>query len=75
MFSDIRKRDGRRVPFDIEKIVSAIGRAFGDTGETADERTCRALAGNVVEKLEQQGLDVPAVEAKMRYSPSMSSFA
>ena len=62
VFSDIRKRDGRRVPFDIDKIVSAIGRAFGDTGETADERTCRALAGNVVEKLEQQGLDVPAVE-------------
>ena len=62
VFSYIRKRDGRRVPFDIDKIVSAIGRAFGDTGETADERTCRALAGNVVEKLEQQGLDVPAVE-------------
>ena len=55
VFSDIRKRDGRRVPFDIDKIVSAIGRAFGDTGETADERTCRALAGNVVEKLSSRG--------------------
>lgn len=62
MFCDIFKRDGRRVPFDISKIVCAIGRAFSDAGEGGDEQVCRALADKVVLRLERQGLDVPSVD-------------
>ncbi len=32
MLTSIRKRDGRQVPFDIDKIGGAIGKAFDATG-------------------------------------------
>ena len=47
-FTQIRKRDGRLVAFDVQKIESAIlkaGRATGEFGEAVAEKlTIRALS-------------------------------
>jgi len=48
MFDKIKKRDGRVVDFDAEKIVSAIAKAGQATGEF-DEKTARRLALKVVQ--------------------------
>ena len=41
--SSIRKRDGRLMPFDEEKIVHAIARAFNATYKPGHEDTDREL--------------------------------
>jgi len=46
----VRKRDGRVVPFDVSKIVSAIARAGAATGEF-DEDVASALTLEVVRRL------------------------
>ena len=62
IIQQIRKRDGRLVPFDEEKIALAIEKAFTATykpgyGETADK-----LAREVVSILEVEGQENPEVE-------------
>jgi len=61
-FKKIRKRDGRIVKFDPEKIVNAINKAGTATGEF-DEKTARKLALRVL-SLTQQAVTnkIPTVE-------------
>ncbi len=62
MITKIRKRDGREVPFNIEKIASAIFKAASVTGGK-DYNTALSLAEKIVEYIECK-LDkkVPTVE-------------
>ena len=62
MITKIRKRDGREVPFNIEKIANAIFKAASAAGGK-DYATALSLAEKVVEYLENT-LDkkIPAVE-------------
>ena len=59
----IRKRDGRIVPFDKEKITNAIYRAIVATG-SKDHSLAELLSARVVKILEQKYGDeaIPAVE-------------
>lgn len=62
MYQYIKKRDGRRVKFDIQKIRSAIERAGLETGEFA-EAEAEALAKKVVARAEKElDVKVPQVE-------------
>ncbi len=58
----LRKRDGRLVDFDAEKIAVAINKAFIATYKPGHEDVARKLAGDVVSILEVEGIDVPDVE-------------
>ena len=62
MITKIRKRDGREVPFNSEKIVNAIFKAAASIGGS-DFNKAIDLAGKVVEQLEiEYGKKVPGVE-------------
>lgn len=62
MITKIRKRDGREVPFNIEKIANAIFKATRAVGEE-DYETSLALAEKVVENLHKNlNTKVPSVE-------------
>jgi len=62
MITKIRKRDGREVPFNIEKITNAIFKATRAAGEE-DYATAMALAEKVVEQLHMDpNIKVPGVE-------------
>ncbi|MEN2774569.1 anaerobic ribonucleoside triphosphate reductase [Acetivibrio clariflavus] len=62
MITKIRKRDGREVPFNIEKITNAIFKATRAAGEE-DYSAAMALAERVVEQLHRDlGKKVPGVE-------------
>lgn len=62
MFSQIRKRDGRVVKFDPEKITNAIAKAGAATGEY-DSGTARRLTIKVLTLAEQLlGDRIPSVE-------------
>ena len=58
----LRKRDGRLVEFDPEKIANAINKAFVATYKPGYEDVARKLAGDVVSILEVDGVDIPDVE-------------
>ena len=58
----LRKRDGREVEFDKEKIASAIARAFEATYKPGQEDVAGSLADEVVSLLEVEGDAVPEVE-------------
>ena len=58
----IRKRDGREVPFHIEKITDALVKAFDATYKPGSEETARRLAEEVVSVLEVDGATTPDVE-------------
>ena len=60
--TQIRKRDGRTVPFDLEKIASAIVKAFDATYKPGNEETAENLAKEVMSILEMEGADTPEVE-------------
>jgi len=62
MITKIRKRDGREVPFNIEKIASAVFKAASATGGK-DYKTAMDLAERVVDHIEE-AMDkrVPDVE-------------
>ena len=60
--SSIRKRDGRLMPFDEEKIVHAITKAFNATYKPGHEDTARKLADEVLSILEVEGNQQPDVE-------------
>ncbi|MCX7842133.1 MAG: anaerobic ribonucleoside triphosphate reductase [Clostridia bacterium] len=62
MITKIKKRDGREVPFNIEKIANAIFKAASATGGK-DFGTAMALAEKVVEYIENKlNKKIPAVE-------------
>ena len=62
MIIHIIKRDGRKVPFNIEKIETAIFRAAQSVGGT-DENEALELAAQVCESYEKEyGKEVPTVE-------------
>ncbi len=60
----IRKRDGREVPFDAEKIENAIFRAFQASSSAKGRETAQALAQQVVSELEnnENVSSTPSVE-------------
>ena len=53
MITSIKKRDGRVVPFDCEKIDQAITRAFAASGSQKGEDTAKELTRLVMEDLEK----------------------
>jgi ribonucleoside-triphosphate reductase len=62
MITKIKKRDGREVPFNIEKIANAVFKAASATGGK-DYSTAMELAEKVVEYIEaDKGRKVPDVE-------------
>ena len=58
----IRKRDGRVVPFHENKIADAINKAFVATYKPGYEETAAKLAHEVASVLEVEGKDCPEVE-------------
>jgi ribonucleoside-triphosphate reductase (formate) len=57
----VRKRDGRVVPFDKEKIVEALYKAAIAVGGR-NKKLAREIAGEVVFELDRVGLTEPSVE-------------
>ena len=64
MIRNIKKRDGRIVPFDREKIEQAIEKSFMASGTRKTQETARELTSLVMHELERdENLpDVPSVE-------------
>lgn len=62
MITTIKKRDGRTAYFDINKIASAINKAFAATKVEKDYGECLTLADEVEHQLEDDGLESPTVE-------------
>lgn len=60
MIKVIKKRDGRIVPFDMQKITTAIQKAFDATG--VHSSGAEDLARQVARRLEETGVDQPEVE-------------
>ncbi|MGM0688266.1 MAG: anaerobic ribonucleoside-triphosphate reductase, partial [Bacillota bacterium] len=62
-FKEIRKRDGRVVPFDPEKITDAIFKAARAVGGS-DRGIAENLTGQVIRSLEEKAMDgvIPSVE-------------
>ena len=58
----LRKRDGRIVDFDKEKIVVAIRKAFAATYKDEKDENIEKLADDVVAALEIEGCEIPEVE-------------
>ncbi|MCL1807489.1 MAG: anaerobic ribonucleoside triphosphate reductase [Oscillospiraceae bacterium] len=58
----IRKRDGRVVRFDLDKIASAINKAFTACYHTDHQEEARRLALRVLDALEDEGRPAPEVE-------------
>lgn len=65
MFTEIFKRNGTKVPFDAEKIIIAMRKAFAAENTPSDDATLRQMADRVVAKLQIQfdgKTDIPTVE-------------
>lgn len=62
MITTITKRDGRTVHFDINKIASALEKAFAATIGKKDYAICLALAQEVSDIFEEKQIDSPTVE-------------
>ena len=64
MITSIKKRDGRVVPFDQEKIQQAVTKAFEGSGSAKGEETARAISQQVEQELENNESigSVPTVE-------------
>ena len=58
MIIKIKKRDGRTVTFNIEKIAGAIYKAAQSVGKDNYEEALE-LSGKVVDKLMEKHLDMP----------------
>ena len=59
----IIKRDGRAVPFDEEKIASAVERAFAASGAMQGRAVAENIADAVVEKIQAGAIEgAPTVE-------------
>ena len=61
MLMYITKRDGRKVPFNVEKIVNAIFKAAKAVGGTDYEEATR-IAEEVCQMIEEKYKDSPTVE-------------
>ena len=59
---EIKKRDGRTVPFDAEKITDAISKAFHATYREPKREVAEKLSREVVARLLEEEQAVPAVE-------------
>jgi ribonucleoside-diphosphate reductase alpha chain len=65
MFTEVMKRNGTKVPFDSEKIVVAMRKAFAAENTSVDDSTLRQMADRVVAKLQafyEGKTDLPTVE-------------
>lgn len=62
MIENIRKRDGRLVPFEIDKIAGAIYKAFQACDKKYELKTALEVASIVEKKLEEKQTDLPTVE-------------
>jgi len=60
--TNIRKRDGRNVDFNIAKISDAICKAFDATYKPGNEALAEKLAGEVLSILELEDVEAPDVE-------------
>ena len=60
--TNIKKRDGRTLPFDKNKIADAVSKAFKATYKPSNDDVAAALADEVVSILEVEGVAVPEVE-------------
>ena len=58
----LKKRDGRLVDFDKEKIAGAIAKAFEATYKPGHEDIAESLTDEVISILEVEGLASPDVE-------------
>ena len=58
----LKKRDGRLVSFDKEKIAGAIAKAFEATYKPGQEDVAETLANEVLSILEVEGAAAPEVE-------------
>ena len=52
MITSIKKRDGRVVPFDLDKIQHAVTKAFEGSGSAKGEETARMISEQVEKELE-----------------------
>ena len=52
MIVSIRKRDGRILPFDSEKITTAVMKAFEASGSAKGEETARQICQQVITEIE-----------------------
>ncbi|MCL1965503.1 MAG: anaerobic ribonucleoside triphosphate reductase [Firmicutes bacterium] len=63
MIASIVKRDGRKVPFALEKIEEAVCKAFKASGSAKGMDTAHEIAAQVVMALDRdENIDVPTVE-------------
>lgn len=62
MIENIRKRDGRLVPFGIDKIAGAIYKAFQACDKRYELKTALEVADIVEKKLEEKQSQLPTVE-------------
>ena len=62
MIENIRKRDGRLVPFEIDKIAGAIYKAFQACDKRYELKTALEVADIVEKKLEEKQSQLPTVE-------------
>ena len=65
MFTEVTKRNGTKVPFDSEKIVVAMRKAFAAENTPGDDLTLRQMADRVVAKLQARyegKSEIPTVE-------------
>jgi len=60
--TNIKKRDGRVVPFDLQKIADAISKAFSATYRPNSEEAAGELAAQVEAILEVENVETPDVE-------------
>ena len=58
----IRKRDGRIASFDLDKVASAISKAFAATYEQDKKAEAYRLAEQVISRLTEEGASLPDVE-------------
>lgn len=62
MIENIRKRDGRLVPFELDKIAGAIYKSFEATSDEYELKTAIKIAEIVENKLEMKKSALPTVE-------------
>lgn len=62
MIENIRKRDGRLVSFELDKIAGAIYKAFEACGGKYELKTAISIAKKVEDKLEKKKSALPTVE-------------
>lgn len=62
MIENIRKRDGRLVPFEVDKVAGAIYKSFQASGGKYELKNALEVANIVEKKLEQKRSELPTVE-------------